>query len=101
MHFFRENALCAFDCLVIMMQASIGEAETQFARLCKEFGQPVVFVRSKCDQSLRDKFEDGFIEEMSQKTADELVKYRKIQDVSATKALFEYAIATIKWCPRT
>lgn len=64
----------AFDCLIVMTQASLGEDEVAFARLCKQYGQPVVFVRSKCDEDLRNEHEDGHISEISAASAKQLVK---------------------------
>lgn len=67
----------AFDCTIIMIKASLREDEVAYARLCKKYGQPVVVVRSKCDEVLRNQLEDGQITEISAATAKQLVKTRK------------------------
>lgn len=48
--------------------------EVAFARLCREYAQPVVFIRSKCDEDLHNLYEDGHIAEISAATARQRVE---------------------------
>lgn len=61
-----------------MMEASLAQDEVAFARMCKQYNQPVVFVRSLCDSALPNQVEiDMMIPEYNQDGADTLVKRRE------------------------
>lgn len=61
--------MMAFDCVILMTQASLGKDEVKYACLCAKYGQPVVFVRSKCDVDLRNLRQDGMIRTQTNSTA--------------------------------
>lgn len=45
----REKALCGFDCLVIVVQSTLGKDDVTLARKALAHKQNIVFVRSQCD----------------------------------------------------
>jgi hypothetical protein len=47
--YYEDKALCAFDCLIIMVQDTPGEEEIAYAKTAMNYNQKVVFVRSRCD----------------------------------------------------
>uniref|UniRef100_A0A914C2F2 IRG-type G domain-containing protein n=1 Tax=Acrobeloides nanus TaxID=290746 RepID=A0A914C2F2_9BILA len=58
-NYYRQKALCAFDCLIVMVQQALGVEEIRFVRAAVENNQKVVFVRSKCDLDFCMKNESG------------------------------------------
>uniref|UniRef100_A0A914Q2S7 IRG-type G domain-containing protein n=1 Tax=Panagrolaimus davidi TaxID=227884 RepID=A0A914Q2S7_9BILA len=58
-NYYGDKALCGFDCLVILVQQTLGEEEVKFAKAALDYNQKVVFVRSKCDIDFHLKDESG------------------------------------------
>jgi hypothetical protein len=58
----------------MMQNPSLAEDEIAFARLCKQYNQPVVFVRSMSDTTLDNEVYGGSIKKKDQTGADTLVK---------------------------
>uniref|UniRef100_A0A914QWW4 G domain-containing protein n=1 Tax=Panagrolaimus davidi TaxID=227884 RepID=A0A914QWW4_9BILA len=44
-----DKCLCAFDCLIIVTQDTLGKEEIDFAIKSLKYNQPIAFVRSRCD----------------------------------------------------
>uniref|UniRef100_A0A914QJ02 IRG-type G domain-containing protein n=1 Tax=Panagrolaimus davidi TaxID=227884 RepID=A0A914QJ02_9BILA len=57
--YYRDKALCGFDCLIILIQQTLCEEEINFALAALEYNQKVVFLRSKCDIDFHLKNESG------------------------------------------
>uniref|UniRef100_A0A914Z2H6 IRG-type G domain-containing protein n=1 Tax=Panagrolaimus superbus TaxID=310955 RepID=A0A914Z2H6_9BILA len=47
--YYHDKCLCAFDCLIIFTQDTLGREEINFAIQSLRYNQPVAFVRSRCD----------------------------------------------------
>uniref|UniRef100_A0AC34FIU9 IRG-type G domain-containing protein n=1 Tax=Panagrolaimus sp. ES5 TaxID=591445 RepID=A0AC34FIU9_9BILA len=47
--YYQDKLLCAFDCLFICTQETLGKEEIVFALECLKYNQPFCFVRSRCD----------------------------------------------------
>lgn len=75
---FRDYGLLAFDCLVIMTEASLSGDELNFALEALRNNIPVCFIRPKCDMDMEDRLEDGMIEEINQRTVFEFLQESKI-----------------------
>lgn len=73
---YDNNGLCAFDCLIILIQNTLAMDEMEFARKALEYGQPVAFVRSRCDETLRELYEEEVL--FKQFHADHVMKHLKV-----------------------
>uniref|UniRef100_A0A914Z0L8 IRG-type G domain-containing protein n=1 Tax=Panagrolaimus superbus TaxID=310955 RepID=A0A914Z0L8_9BILA len=47
--YYQDKCLCAFDCLIICAQDTLGREEIDFAIQSLRYNQPIAFVRSRCD----------------------------------------------------
>jgi GTP-binding protein EngB required for normal cell division len=47
--YYEDKCLCAFDCLIIVTQDTLGKEEIDFAIKSLKYNQPIAFVRSRCD----------------------------------------------------
>uniref|UniRef100_A0A914BZA3 IRG-type G domain-containing protein n=1 Tax=Acrobeloides nanus TaxID=290746 RepID=A0A914BZA3_9BILA len=72
--YFSDLYLCAFDCLIILTEGSIGEEELQFARKARSYNQAVCFVRSRCDQDMANLKENCVIEEINEESISEFIE---------------------------
>uniref|UniRef100_A0A914CHK3 Uncharacterized protein n=1 Tax=Acrobeloides nanus TaxID=290746 RepID=A0A914CHK3_9BILA len=72
-----NKALCAFDCLIVLLQDTLGEEEVFIARTAIAHKQNVVFVRSRCDLDFNKKNESTDVVMPTQKEAKEHVKQLK------------------------
>jgi hypothetical protein len=64
--YYHDKCLCAFDCLVIVAQDTLGQEEIDFAIQSLRFNQPIAFVRSRCDIVLDNARKLGDIDEINQ-----------------------------------
>uniref|UniRef100_A0A914BXT0 Uncharacterized protein n=1 Tax=Acrobeloides nanus TaxID=290746 RepID=A0A914BXT0_9BILA len=72
--YFSDKRLCAFDCLIILIQNTLGEEEISYALKALEYDQPVAFVRSRCDIDLDSMIKDGELGEINQEIINEEIK---------------------------
>ncbi len=70
---FSEKGLCAFDCLLIFVEATLKQEEIKFAQQALHFHQAVAFVRSRCDEDLENMKRDEEIEEITQEEVNKYV----------------------------
>ena len=63
---FRDKCLCAFDCLIICTQDTLGQEEIDFAIQSLKYNQPIAFVRSRCDIVLDNAKKCGDIKTINQ-----------------------------------
>uniref|UniRef100_A0A914BVA3 IRG-type G domain-containing protein n=1 Tax=Acrobeloides nanus TaxID=290746 RepID=A0A914BVA3_9BILA len=56
--YFEENDLCAFDCLLILVQATLGQEEISYAKMAIKYHQPVAFIRSRCDMEISNLYDN-------------------------------------------
>uniref|UniRef100_A0A914EPW5 IRG-type G domain-containing protein n=1 Tax=Acrobeloides nanus TaxID=290746 RepID=A0A914EPW5_9BILA len=51
-NYYEDKSLCAFDCLIICTQDTLGQEEIEFAMKALRYRQAITFVRSRCDIAL-------------------------------------------------
>jgi len=71
--YFNDKGLCAFDCLLIFVQATLSQDEIKFAQSALHYRQSVAFVRSRCDEDMQNKLLDEEIDAINQETVCEYV----------------------------
>uniref|UniRef100_A0A914BXS0 IRG-type G domain-containing protein n=1 Tax=Acrobeloides nanus TaxID=290746 RepID=A0A914BXS0_9BILA len=80
--YFDDKGLCAFDCLIILVQNTPGQEEIAFAQKAIKYQQPVAFVRSRCDQDIDNMLKDGDIDEVTQE-----IVYNHIKELAEKTAI--------------
>lgn len=61
-NYFYDNALCAFDCLALMIQNTITVEEIKFAVDAIRHKVPIIFVKSHMDAIYKNMVDDGIID---------------------------------------
>jgi hypothetical protein len=73
--------LCGFDCLIILLQDTLGEEEVKFAQAALKYSMRVMFVRSRCDLDFHKIGEENT--DPTQEDVQDLISRRKTKYFSA------------------
>jgi hypothetical protein len=92
--FCREKALCGFDCLVIVLQSTLGIDDVILAKKALAYKQNVIFVRSQCDVDFVKMNEDDELKKTELKDLFQMAKRIEERNISQQATHF---VAGYEW----